>query len=58
MQSDSSMNDASSSAVAETENKSDAENVVKLTEIVNKILSATGHMDIYEESFESITYKV
>jgi hypothetical protein len=32
--------------------------VDKLTEVANKILSATGNMDIYQETFESIQFKV
>lgn len=30
----------------------------KLTEVANDILSATGNMDIYQETYESIQYKV
>lgn len=32
--------------------------VEKVTEIANAILSATGNMDIYQETFESIQFKV
>lgn len=34
------------------------DNVVKLTEIADTILSATGNMDIYQETFESVTFKI
>lgn len=32
--------------------------VVKVTEIANAILQATGNLDIYEETYESISIKV
>lgn len=35
-----------------------AEKVTKLTELCNTILTSTGNMDIYEETFEFITGKV
>jgi len=35
-----------------------AESVNKLTELINKIMFSTGNMDIYEETFESVTFKI
>jgi hypothetical protein len=32
--------------------------VAGVTEVANSILSATGNMDIYQETFESIKFKV
>lgn len=37
---------------------SSAENVTKLTELADSILSATGNMDIYQETFESVAFKI
>lgn len=34
------------------------ETVTKLTELANKILSGSGNMDIYQETFEEIKKKV
>ncbi|XP_057370319.1 CD2 antigen cytoplasmic tail-binding protein 2 homolog [Daphnia carinata] len=34
------------------------ESIAKLTELANKILSEMGNMDIYQETFEGICYKV
>jgi hypothetical protein len=56
LQSSSNSNGASSCQPEEA--KSDAESVGKLTEIANKILSSTGNMDIYQETTESIKFKV
>lgn len=35
-----------------------AADVTKLTELANKLLTATGNMDVYQETFEQITKKV
>lgn len=38
--------------------KGSAEKVTELTELANKILNATGNMDIYQETYEYIKEKV
>jgi len=35
-----------------------SEKITKLTGLADSILSATGNMDIYQETFESVTFKI
>ncbi|KAF7998017.1 hypothetical protein HCN44_009415 [Aphidius gifuensis] len=35
-----------------------SEKIIKLTELANELLSRTGNMDIYQDSYESIKHKV
>ena len=40
------------------EDKEKSEQITKLTELANELLTRTGNMDIYQESYEQIKKKV
>lgn len=42
----------------ETEEDQNSINITKLTELANELLTRTGNMDIYQESYEQIKKKV
>lgn len=42
----------------DTGNSANAEAVTKLTELANNILTRTGNMDIYQETYKGISKKV
>lgn len=42
----------------ETEEDQNSVNIIKLTELANELLTRTGNMDIYQESYEQIKKKI
>lgn len=49
---------ATSESATLTTQQQAADNVTKLTELADTILSATGNMDVYQETYESVTFKI
>lgn len=46
------------SKTCEEEEDPNSVNITKLTELANELLTRTGNMDIYQESYEQIKKKV